>query len=139
MIKNILTQFLVFILILPLAFAEDLHNLSAEQLVTMQKENNALVIDIRTEKEWNKTGMIPNSHGLQFYSSFGTYDAEKWLSKLNKLKSSDDQPVILVCASGGRSNVVGNLLAKKLNMDNIYHLSDGIVPWIKSGNKIIKE
>ena len=116
--------------------AEELGQLSAEQLIAMQKQDNALVIDIRTEKEWNTTGIIPDSHKLQFFTTTGKYDEDKWLSDLNQLKSSPDQTVILVCRSGSRSGMVGNMLAKKMGMKNVHHLSTGIMPWIKAGNKI---
>ena len=119
--------------------AEELGRLSAEQLIALQKQDNALVIDIRTEKEWNTTGIIPDSHKLQFFSSTGKYDAEKWLSDLNQLKSSPDQSVILVCRSGNRSSMVGKMLTKKMGMKNVHHLSTGIMPWIKAGNKITND
>jgi rhodanese-related sulfurtransferase len=115
--------------------AEELGQLSTEQLIAMQKQDNALVIDIRTEKEWNTTGIIPESHKLQFFTATGKYDPDKWLSDLNQLKSTPDQAVILVCRSGSRSGMVGNMLAKKMGMKNVHHLSTGIMPWIKAGNK----
>jgi len=119
--------------------AEELGQLTAEQLITMQKQDNALVIDIRTEKEWNTTGIIPDSHKLQFFTATGKYDADKWLSNLIQLKTSPDQTVILVCRSGSRSGMVGDMLAKKMKMKNVHHLSTGIMPWIKAGNKITKD
>ncbi len=118
---------------------EELVNLSVEQVHTMQQNNNALVIDIRTEKEWQTTGIIPASHKLEFFNSEGKYDAEKWLAELEKLKSSPDQPVILVCRSGNRSGMVGNFLAKQLGMKNIYHLSSGIQSWSRTGLKLENE
>ncbi len=120
-------------------FAENLGQLSPEQLITLQKNSNALVIDVRTAKEWESTGIIPDSHKLQFFSANGKYDADQWLTQLNQLKTSKDQPVILVCRSGNRSGMIGEMLANKMNLKNIYHLSDGIMPWIKSGNKITKD
>lgn len=118
--------------------AAGLVDLSTEQLVNMQKNKNALVIDIRTEKEWQSTGTIPGSHKLQFFSAQGKYDAEKWLAELSKLKSSEDQPIILVCRSGGRSGMVGGMLTKQQGMKSIHHLSSGITSWIKAGGKITK-
>jgi rhodanese-related sulfurtransferase len=117
--------------------AEELGELSNPDFVKMQPE--ALVIDIRTEQEWQQTGTIPNSHKLQFFSAEGKYDTDEWIQKMEALKTNPDQPVILVCRSGSRSSMVGNMLAKQLNMKNIYHLSNGIVPYIKTGNAIQKE
>ena len=134
-----LSLFIIFSLFTTLIYAEELGNLSPEQLITMQKNKNALVIDIRTEKEWNTTGTIPDSHKLQFFSPKGKYDAEKWLSDLNQLKTTADQPVILVCRSGGRSSMAGKILTQQKGLKHIYHLSNGIMPWIKAGNKINKD
>ena len=116
--------------------AEELGQVSAEQLTAMQKQDKALIIDIRTEKEWNTTGIIPDSHKLQFFTATGKYDANKWLSDLNQLKTSPDQTIILVCRSGSRSGMVGNMLVKQFGMKNVHHLSTGIMPWIKAGNKV---
>jgi len=133
--KITLAFFIILSFFSSLLSAEELTDLSAKQLISLQKNKEALVVDIRTEQEWAKTGIIPNSHKLQFFSSRGKYNAEKWLADLNKLKTSPDQPVILVCRSGARSGQVGNMLAKQLGMSNIYHLSHGIMSWIKAGNK----
>ncbi len=134
----------LFILLLSSFFvssiaAEELKNLLAKDLVAMQKEQNALIIDIRTEKEWNSTGTIPGSHKLQFFSSQGKYDIDKWMAELNKLKKTKDQPVVLVCRSGNRSGMVGKMLTEKLNNKNVYHLSSGISSWVLSGNKVSKD
>jgi len=134
-----LTFFLLLTLFSSFISAEELINLSSDQLIALQKNQNALVIDIRTEKEWATTGTIPNSHKLQFFSANGKYDTEKWLSDLENLKSSAEQPIILVCRSGSRSGMVGNMLSKQKNMKNIFHLSNGIMPWIKAGNEVNKE
>lgn len=131
--------FLLFSLFSSFISAEELVNLSAQQLIALQKDQNALVIDIRTEKEWLSTGTIPNSYKMQFFSPEGKYDAEKWLSDLNKLKTSADQPVILVCKSGGRSGRLGNMLSKQLGMKNIHHLSSGMMSWVKAGNEVNTE
>lgn len=131
-------SFILLLLFSSFISADVLVDLTTEQLVNMQKNKNTLIVDIRTEKEWQSTGIIPGSHKLQFFSSQGKYDEEKWLAELNQLKSSEDQPVILVCRSGGRSGMVGNMLTKQQGMKNIHHLSSGITSWIRAGNKITK-
>ncbi len=118
--------------------AEELKNLDPEQIEVLQK-NGALIIDIRTAKEWQSTGIIPNSKKLQFFDSQGKFDAEHWVKELNQVKASPDQPVVLVCRSGNRSSMVGNFLTQKLGMKNIYQLQNGITSWIKSGKKTTKD
>ncbi|WP_305906872.1 rhodanese-like domain-containing protein [Methylomarinum sp. Ch1-1] len=116
--------------------AAELIDLSVPQLQAMRQNSEALIIDIRTEKEWQATGTLPASHKLQFFNASGDYDAEKWLAELKKLKSSPDQPVVLVCRSGNRSGMVGNFLAKQLGMKNVYHLSSGIESWLQAGQEV---
>lgn len=115
-------------------FAAELGQLTAEQLLDLQQQGNALVVDVRTPQEWQTTGLIPNSKPLQSFDSNGHFDQEKWLAGLDKLKSSPDQPVILVCRSGNRSGKVGQILTEQLGMKNVYHLSNGIQSWIKAGH-----
>lgn len=110
----------------------ELGQVSAEQLQSMQQNDNALVIDVRTETEWQATGVIPGSQKLQSFNSDSQFDAEKWLADLQKLKTSPDQAVILVCRSGNRSGKVGEFLVRQ-GMPNVYHLNNGLQSWIKSG------
>ncbi len=128
--------FLILSFFSALLAAAELEDLSVEQVQAMQHNTDALIIDVRTPKEWQTTGVIPNSHKLEFFDSNGKYDSKKWLSQLQQLKSSPDQPVILVCRSGNRSGMVGNFLTKQLDMKNIYHLSTGIQSWIKAGKPV---
>ncbi len=129
--------FLTLLLTFGSLSAEELGELSNSDFVKMQPE--ALVIDIRTEQEWQQTGTIPNSHKLQFFSAEGKYDTEEWIRQMEALKTNPDQPVILVCRSGSRSSMVGNMLTKQLNMKNVYHLSNGILPYIKTGHAVKKD
>lgn len=134
--QSIYTIFLFFFA--HLLSAAELNNITPEQLKTL-RNNDALVVDIRTAEEWNATGIIPGSKKLEFFNDQGEFDADKWLAALNQLHSTAKQPVILVCRSGNRSNMLGNYLANKLEMKNIYHLQNGILSWIKAGNKIEKD
>jgi len=118
--------------------AEELINITPEQLKTLRNDG-ALVVDVRTAKEWNATGIIPGSKKLEFFNDQGEFDAKKWLDALNQHHSSAKQPVVLVCRSGNRSDMVGKYLANKVGMKNIYHLQNGILSWIKAGNEIEKD
>lgn len=134
--KSLILHFLAALLLPALALAAELESVTPEQLLEMQKNGNALVIDIRTEAEWQASGVIPNSQKLQSFDQQGHFDAEKWLTSLQQLKSSPDQPVILVCRSGNRSSKVGRMLSEQMGMKNVYHLDNGLQSWIKSGNPI---
>lgn len=117
--------------------AAELGNLSPQQLQEMQS-SNPLIIDIRTAREWEDTGIIAGSHKLEFFNEDGKFDSEQWLAQLKQLQQSPDQPVVLVCRSGNRSAMVGNFLAQKQGMEKVFHLQNGIKSWIKSGKAIDK-
>jgi len=136
--QTILKTFtLVFlVLVTGLVNAEELKNLSVEQVEALQKKGDALIIDVRTEQEWKQSGIIPNSKPLQFFDKQGHANAKQWLAKLQQLKSSPDQPVVLVCRSGNRSGMVGRFLTENVGMKNISHLSTGIQSWIKAGKPV---
>lgn len=115
--------------------AEPLVSINAEQLQTLQQQQ-ALIIDIRTDAEWQATGVIAGSQKLQAFDSDGKFDQEGWLNKVQKLRSSDNQPIILVCRSGKRSEKLGDILTKQLGMNQVYHLSSGIQGWTQSGKSL---
>ncbi|MGZ0078878.1 rhodanese-like domain-containing protein [Methylomonas sp. YC3] len=117
-------------------YATELGVVTAEQLINMQQNQNALVVDVRTAPEWQATGVIANSQKLESFDGNGYFDQEKWLANLEKLKSSPDQPIILVCRSGNRSGKIGQILTEQLGMKNVYHLSNGIQSWIKDGRPV---
>lgn len=113
--------------------AADLGLITPEQALEMQKNQHALIVDIRTAAEWQSTGVIADSLKLQSFDSNGKFDAQQWLNNLKQAQTSPDQPVVLVCRSGNRSGKVGELLTKQLGMNNIYHLTQGIESWKRSG------
>ncbi|WP_431064247.1 rhodanese-like domain-containing protein [Methylotuvimicrobium sp.] len=113
--------------------ASELEAIDIPQMLDMKTKQNALILDIRTEKEWAETGTISHSVRLQFFDDRGRYDAEQWLSEMEKLRTSPNQPVVLVCRSGNRSEKAGNLLTQKLGLGNINHLQNGIQTWIQAG------
>ncbi len=114
------------------ATADALTDLSPAQVEAIRHEN-ALVIDIRTEQEWQSTGIIPGSKTLQFFDARGQADARQWLQQMRKLRSSPEQPVVLVCRSGNRSRIVGDFLTRQAGMKNIYHLQNGLKSWLQQG------
>ncbi len=112
-------------------YAAELTNLSPHD-IPQHLAKKALVIDIRTPREWENTGIIPNSHPVTFFDSRGNYNAEQWLAEVNKLKSSPDQEIILVCRSGVRSGRAGHYLSQTLNLPNISHLKNGMNSWLRA-------
>jgi len=115
-----------------LTAADELIDLSPAQVEEIQ-QSNALIIDIRTEQEWQNTGIIAGSQTLQFFDAHGQADPQQWLQQMRKLRSSPEQPVVLVCHSGKRSRMVGDFLTRQAGMKNIYHLQNGLKSWLQQG------
>ena len=138
MIKKILSFFLLAFSSFQLS-ATELGQLTPAQLETLKNEQQAVVFDIRTAKEWRETGLIPESHPLQFFDDQGQYNLDRWLAEAKKLQKTPEQPIILVCRSGNRSGKLGNMLTRQLGMKNIYHLSNGMTAWIKADKAIEKK
>ncbi len=117
--------------------ATELNELSVDQLAHLQQEKNILLVDIRTDLEWKKSGVIKGSRLLAFFDKNGRYDTQHWLNQLQGMKASSDQQIVLVCRSGNRSGKVGELLTKQLNMPNIHHLKGGIKAWRRSDKDLV--
>ena len=107
--------------------------LSTEQVQAKIKQGVA-IIDVRRIDEYNKVGVIPNSHKLTFFDATGKYNAQKWLKDLEKIIPTKDTPFILVCAHANRTKTIGKFLAAKTDYKNIYELAGGInYGWVDKG------
>lgn len=133
--KRLIALLMLLSCVLP-AFSAELGNLAPEQLLDMQQNAQALVIDVRTPAEWQSTGIISGSYKLQAFDSNGNFDVDAWLAQLHKLRTSPNQPVILVCRSGNRSGKVGEVLTQKLGMTQVYHLANGLQSWFNAGRPL---
>lgn len=118
------------------ANADELVPLSPVELEQMQQKQ-ALIVDIRTEEEWQATGVIAASQKLQAFDSEGNWDQNTWVNQLQKIRNHDQQPVVLVCRSGNRSEKLGQILSKQLGLNGIYHLSGGIKGWSNANKPLI--
>ncbi len=102
-------------------------------------KNNITVIDIRRADEWERYGIIPNSHQLTFFDKNGNYNVAKWLAEFNKIVKNKQDKFVLVCAHAIRTKIVGNFLTNKLNYTNGAELAGGITDgWIAKKFKTIK-
>ena len=95
------------------------------------KENaNVVLLDVRTENEWNSLGK-PNAEDLNSKTYFVTvsHDLSNWqvpdpnFVENVKKNISKDKTILVMCAAGGRSIIAANLLAKEGY--NTLNVSDG--------------
>ena len=97
----------------------NIKNVSAEEAYNLIKENNELLIlDVRTKEEYD------NSH----IPGAKLVPVNLLTMKLSELGKYKDKPVLVYCASGGRSPRAVNTLANN-SFKNIYHLTSGLSAW----------
>ncbi len=129
---------ILLLILLGTAQAGSLTGITPDEAQELQTKG-ALVVDVRTPEEWKKTGLIPNSKGLTFFDSVGSYDKEGWLKQLKTLVKSPEQPVILVCASGKRSALVGKMLATEAGYSHVYSLDKGVHGWSAESKPLLAQ
>ena len=94
-------------------------DVSAEEAYTLINENNELVIlDVRTKEEYDN-GHIPGAKLVP---------VQILPMKIAELDKYKEKPVLVYCASGGRSPRAVDTLANS-DFTNLYHLSRGISSW----------
>ena len=83
---------------------------------------NTVLLDVRTEGEWNTFGK-PDTKDLGIESFFVTISQDP--SFLENIKKNIDKKkqVLVMCAAGGRSVIAANLLA--IEGYNSFNISDG--------------
>jgi rhodanese-related sulfurtransferase len=103
-------------------FNSKIKNVSAEEAYKLISEDNKfLILDVRTKDEYDD-GHIPGAK-LVPYNVLPT--------KLSELDKYKDSPILVYCASGGRSPIAVDTLVNN-SFKNIYHLSRGIGSWRNS-------
>lgn len=98
-------------------------------------EQGVPLVDVRTPGEWHETGVIEGSHLLTFFDERGRYDAAAWLAELERI-AGPDQPVALICATGGRTTAISYFLDQQIGYDTIYHAAEGVIGWLKQDRAV---
>ena len=98
------------------------------------QRDGAVLVDIRLPNEWADTGVIQGAHTITAFLPNGRVHPE-FLDSFQAVVPSPDIPVMLYCASGGRTSSLGNALIEQLGYTNVSHLSGGIVEWLGMGNE----
>ena len=100
--------------------------ISLEKAHSLYKENNLLIIDVRTKKEWEMTGIIPDSILISMHDN-NNLERKDFLKEINlEISSHKNKKIAFICASGARSNAVMVFFLNK-GFKNIHHIPDGIM------------
>lgn len=121
--KKIILSLMVFATLL---FAELRHVEATPEVV----KSGIKIIDIRTSPEWKETGIVENSVPITFFDEQGRYDAQAFLSELDK-HVKKDREFALICRTGNRTAAVSDFLSKQGY--KVVNLKGGIVKLIKQG------
>lgn len=127
-----LRQFIFILLALPLhAFAASNYtNIDNQQLKALQAQGTPLY-DVRRADEWAQTGVIKGSHKLTFVDNQGRV-MPGFVEKFTKAIGKND-PVILICRTGHRTDTLTHALVEQLGYTKIYNVKNGITHWIGEG------
>ena len=90
--------------------------------------DDALVLDVREDKEWAE-GHIPNARHIPMAQ------LSKRLVELDKFKA---KPIVVNCRSGHRSASVCRTL-KKNGFENVHNLAGGILAWEQAGLPVTRK
>ena len=97
-------------------------------IVEKMIDDNIVMIDVRREDEFRRTGVIKNAHLLTFFDEYGNYDVEKWMSEFEKLVPSKEQTYVLICAHANRTRNIGDFLVQQ-GYKYAAHLMGGMALW----------
>ena len=111
-------------------------SVSSDELIEMIK-NNAVALDIRTEEEWEKTGVIKGSFPETAFDKNGKFQVYV-MDKIRALAAAQSQDVNLIFIShdGETASMLANSFSEDLGFTNISVLEGGILQWIKESKKL---
>ena len=112
-----------------------LGQMTSDELLEAQAKG-AVIVDIRREDEWQKTGIIDGAKTITAFTKAGRLHQD-FQQKFSSLTLSSKTPIVLYCRTGNRTNKLGNALVSQLGYSNLSHLRNGITGWIKDGLKSV--
>jgi len=92
------------------------------------------IIDIRTQSEWEKMGVIKGAYLITFFPEAGECNPKLFMQELNRVVDKDEQ-FALISNTASRTKLVSNFLGKKNNY-NVVNLVGGMKKLIKDGYKV---
>lgn len=93
------------------------------------------IVDIRTEPEWQETGVVPGSVLLTFYRNDRSYDLEGFITELRQ-HIDPAQKIAILCRRGNRSARVSAMLAE-CGFRSVINLNGGVQAAGKNGLHLV--
>ncbi len=110
--------------------------IDSNKLSSMITNEKILLIDIRTEDEWKKTGIIKRSKKINAFDSKGNFNPGFVNSFKSQTKNKLETKAVLISKTGYASSILANGLTEQLGYTNIFSLEGGIDSWLLSGFKL---
>jgi rhodanese-related sulfurtransferase len=107
--------------------------ISPDEARKLIAERNALVIDVRDAPEVAASGKVPGAVNISRGMLDFRADAD---TPYHNAELTKDRPIIVYCASGGRSALSGKLL-KDMGYPEVFNLG-GFKDWAESGGAVEK-
>lgn len=102
-------------------------NIDNDELQKLMAEGIPLY-DIRRAEEWHSTGVIRGSRRLTFFDKNGNVNPD-FMPRFSRQIDKND-PVIVICRTGNRTNSMARYLVEKLGYTKVYNVKNGISRWI---------
>ena len=107
----------------------------------IQDNPNTVLLDVRTEDEWNTVGK-PETKDLGIKSYFITISQDPSFIENVKNEINKDKKILVMCAAGGRSIIAATLLSKEgyaaLNVSDGFSGNNQDPGWKNSGLPLYK-
>ncbi len=98
---------------------KNVKNVDADEANKLINENkNIIILDVRTKGEF-ESGHIPKAKNIP---------VQQLSTRIKELEKYKDTPILVHCASGGRSPSAVKALVNN-NFTQIYHLNRGLMSW----------
>jgi len=130
--KKIFLSISLILILSSSLFAKNNGSLTVDEL-EVYIEKNIIVIDIRDENSWKKTGIIPNS----FRVTYEKASEKKWFATLIKLIKDKNKAFVLISKDGNDAKKLAKELHDEKKLRGPMYLNGGIDEWIDSDRKII--
>ena len=110
-------------------------NVDNAELKTLLAQGVA-IYDVRRPEEWRSTGVVEGSRTLTYVDKSGRPNPE-FLPRFTAEVSKND-PVILICRTGNRTDALARELMEKHGYTRVYNVRNGITRWTREHNPVIR-
>ena len=111
--------------------------ISSNKLIELINQN-AVALDIRTDDQWQKTGVIKGSFQETAFNKDGKFNVYL-IDKIRALAGSESQniEIIFISNDGETAAILGNAFAEDLGFKNVFVLNGGIKAWISEKKALV--